>query len=74
MSNLNLGQDVANKRVAKQTVGYIVAKYDPLSQDVGMRRYGSLININSSTAYTTLSVRNIAIAIWEERMTIKVRR
>ena len=48
MANLNLGQDVTNKRERKETVAYEVAKFYPLWQTVGIRRYGSLININHS--------------------------
>ena len=44
MANLNLGQDVANKRERK----YTAAKFYPLYQIVGMRRCGSLFNINRS--------------------------
>ena len=50
MANLNLGQDVANNKERKQTAGHIVAKSYPLWQAVGMRRYGSLININPPIA------------------------
>ena len=45
MANLN---DVANKREKKETADPIVAKSYHLQQAVGMRRYGSLININLS--------------------------
>ena len=48
MANLNLGQDVANKRERKYTAAHIVAKYENLYQAAGMRRYGSLSNINPS--------------------------
>ena len=49
MANLNLSQDVANKRERKQIAVHIVAKYDPLQQTAGMRRYSSLlINIEPS--------------------------
>ena len=48
MVNLNLGQDVANKREGKQTAAHIVAKSYPLEQAAGMLRYGSLIKINPS--------------------------
>ena len=43
MANLNLGQNVANKRERK-----IVAKSFSVEQAAGMRRYGSLISINPS--------------------------
>ena len=44
MANLNLGQDVANKK----TAAHIVAKSYPLCLylAVRMHRYGSLFNIN----------------------------
>ena len=45
MSNLSLGRDVANKRERKWTTANKVANLIPY---VGMRRYGSLININPS--------------------------
>ena len=48
MANLNLCQDVANKRERKQRIAHIVAKSYPLWQAVRMRRYDSLININPS--------------------------
>ena len=44
MTNLNLGQDVVNKRRENR---HSWTSY-PLIQAVGMRRYGSLININPS--------------------------
>ena len=43
ISNLNLGQDVANK-----TAAHIVANSYSLYQTAGMRRCRSLININPS--------------------------
>ena len=46
MANLNLSQDVANKREKKETVAHIVAKFYPLELAVKLYRYGSLININ----------------------------
>ena len=42
MANLNLGQDVANKRERKKTAAHLV------TQAVGMHRYGSPFNINPS--------------------------
>ena len=48
MADLNLGQDVANKRERKQAATHVVAISYPLQQAVGMHRYGSLININPS--------------------------
>ena len=48
MENLNLGQNVANKRERKQTTPHKDAKFYPLLLAVRMRRYGSLININPS--------------------------
>ena len=52
MASLNLGQDVVNKKKElKQTAAHIVAKSYPLQQAAGMRRYGSLININPSGLY-----------------------
>ena len=48
MASLNLGQDVANKRERKWSAAHIVAKSYPLLLAVGMRRYGSLINMNPS--------------------------
>ena len=47
MANLNLSQDVANKRKRKYTAVLKVAKSYILLQAVGMRRYSSLINISS---------------------------
>ena len=41
MAKLNLSQDVANERERKQIATHILFP-------VGMRRYGSLININLS--------------------------
>ena len=49
MANLNLGQDVANKRERKLTTAHIVAKSYPL-------RYVSLININPSRLYELLTL------------------
>ena len=49
MANLNLGQDVANKRERKWTAVHIVAKSYPLYLAVRMRCYVSLLNINPST-------------------------
>ena len=43
MENLNLGQDVANKRERKMTAAHTVAIFLSPKQTV---RYGSLININ----------------------------
>ena len=48
MANLNLGRDVANKRVRKYTAAHKVANSYPLYLAVRMRRYGSLIKINPS--------------------------
>ena len=48
MANLNLGQDVANKRERKKTAAHMVAKSCPLWQAAWNPRYGSLININPS--------------------------
>ena len=48
MANLNLGQDVANKRERKQTAAPLVAKSHTHKQAAGRSRYGSLININPS--------------------------
>ena len=48
MANFNLGQDVANKREK-------LDKSFPLKQAVGMRRYGSLININPSGSIFSLA-------------------
>ena len=48
MANLNLGQDVANKRERKHTAAHKVAKFYPLKLAERMRRYGSLITINPS--------------------------
>ena len=48
MANLNLGQDVANKRKRKYTAAHRVATSCLLNQAAGMSRYGSLININPS--------------------------
>ena len=47
MANLNLDQDVANKRERKLTTVHIVANFFPY-QVVRMRGFGSLININPS--------------------------
>ena len=71
MANLNLGQDVANKRETKKTAAQYVAKSFPLYLAVGMRRYGSLININSSGkdektirwSYTYLIARSMNCAM-----------
>ena len=46
IANLNSGQDVANKR--ERQINIVVAKSFPLLLAAGMRRYGSLININPS--------------------------
>ena len=54
MVNLKLGPDVANKRERKKITAHIVAKSYHLEQAVGMRRYGSLININPSDSYVPL--------------------
>ena len=54
MANLNLGQDVANTRERK-TAANIVAKSYSLEQAVGMHRYGSLININTSGSKACLA-------------------
>ena len=51
MSNVNLGQDVANKQERKWTAVLIVAKSHPLSQAEGMHRYGSLLNFNLYITY-----------------------
>ena len=51
MANFNIGKDVANKRERKQTAVHIAAEYYPLELAVGMRRYGSLININLSVCW-----------------------
>ena len=51
MANLNLGQDVANKREIKYTAAHIVAKSYPLYLAEEMRRYGSLIYINPSGSF-----------------------
>ena len=48
MANLYLDKAVANTRERKQTAAHLVAKYYPLLQASGRRRYGSLININFS--------------------------
>ena len=48
MANLNLGQNMANKRENKLTAAHIVAQPYPLQQAAGMRHYGSLINIYPS--------------------------
>ena len=49
MANLNLGQDVANKREKKIGIaGHIVAKSYSLKQAVQWSRHGSFININPS--------------------------
>ena len=48
MSNLNVGQDVVNKRERKYTAAHIVTKSHPLKLAVRMRRYGSLFKINPS--------------------------
>ena len=48
MVYLNLDQIVANKRRNIAIDAHGVAKSNPLQQAVGMRRYGSLININPS--------------------------
>ena len=48
MTNLNLVQDVANKRERKKPAARIVAKSDLLWPAASIRRYGSLININPS--------------------------
>ena len=50
MASLNSGQDVANKWEIKYAGGHVVAKSYSLSQAAGMRRCGSLININPSVA------------------------
>ena len=52
MTNLNFGQDVANKRERKQTAAHIVAKSYPLKQAAGMRRHGSLLNINNPLIFS----------------------
>ena len=44
MANVNIGQDVANKRKITCMAGHIVSKY----YSVKMSRYGSLINVNPS--------------------------
>ena len=46
MADLNLSQDVANKK----TAAHIVANSNPIQQAARMRRYGSLININPSAS------------------------
>ena len=46
MANLNLGQNVANKRDKINLVAHFVANSYPLWQAVWMLLYGSLININ----------------------------
>ena len=48
MANLNLGQDVANKRERKLTAANIMAKSYLLYLAVKMCRCGSLINIKPS--------------------------
>ena len=48
MANLNLGQDVSNKRERKSTAAHIMAKSYPLYLAVKMCRYGSLIDIYPS--------------------------
>ena len=48
MGNLNLGQDVANVRERKQPAAQIVAKSSSLYQTEGIRRCGSLIDIDLS--------------------------
>ena len=47
MANLNLDRNVANKK-RKQIASLIVSKSYVLQQTAGIRRYGSLININPS--------------------------
>ena len=46
MANLNVGQDVANKREIRDMDFNEVAKSYTLQQATIMRRYSSLININ----------------------------
>ena len=57
MANLNLGQDVANKRERKKTAAPKVIKSYPLQLGVKMRRYSSLININPSAMAYCLSLQ-----------------
>ena len=51
MANLNLDQDVANKREIKLEATHIVAKFYPVWQVAGMHRYGSLITIDPVDSY-----------------------
>ena len=48
MANLNLGQDVAIKENEHRHVQILWPNHIPLQQASGMRRCGSLININPS--------------------------
>ena len=56
LTNLNIGQDVANARKRIWTNAYKVAKFYPLQLAVRMGRYGSLININPDLIFPALAI------------------